>query len=48
MLAYALAGQGEFSVAIEAGYIPKPRVEPQPRIVDSDGNLVQEEIAIEF
>ncbi len=48
MLAYALAGQGEFSVAIEAGYIPKPRVEPQPRVVDSDGNLVQEEIVIEF
>ena len=48
MLAYALAGQGDFSVAIEAGYLPKPKVEPQPRMVDKDGNLVQEEIAIEF
>jgi len=48
MLAYALAGQGEFSVAITAGYLPKPRVEAQPRMVDADGNLVQEEIAIEF
>ena len=48
MLAYALAGQGDFSVAITAGYLPKPRVEAQPRMVDEDGNLVQEAIAIEF
>ena len=48
MLAYALAGQGEFSVAIELGYLPKPKVEPQPRMVDPDGNLVREAIAIEF
>ena len=47
-LAYRLAGQGDFSVAIELGYLPKPKVEPQPRMVDKDGNLVQEEIAIEF
>ena len=48
MLAYALAGQGEFSVAITAGYLPNPKVEPQPRMVDRDGNIVQEAIAIEF
>ncbi len=48
MLAYALAGNGEFSVAITAGYLPKPKVEAQPRMVDADGNLVQEAIAIEF
>lgn len=48
MLAYALAGQGDFSVAITAGFLPKPKVEAQPRMVDADGNLVQEEIAIEF
>ena len=48
MLAYELAGQGEFSVAIELGYLPKPKVEPEPRMVDANGKLVQEAIAIEF
>ena len=48
MLAYELAGQGDFSVAIELGYLPKPKVEPQPRMVDTDGNLVQEAVAIKF
>ncbi len=48
LLAMGLAGQGEFDVAIELGYLPKPKVEPEPRKVDTDGNLVQAAIAIEF
>lgn len=47
-LALQLAGTGEFSVAIVLGYLPSPKVEPQPRMVDASGNLVQEEILIEF
>ena len=47
-LAMELAAHGEFSVAIELGYIPKPTVEPEPRMVDRDGNLIQEAILLEF
>ena len=47
LLAYRLAAQGEFSVAIELGYM-HPKVEPQPRLVDADGKVVQEEVPIEF
>ena len=47
-LALDLADAGYYDVAIELGVLPKPKVEPEPRMVDADGKLVQEAIEIEF
>lgn len=47
-LAIGIAALGEPSVARELGYMPPPRINAQPRMVDADGNVVQEAIEEEL
>ncbi len=42
------AKRGEPDMAIVIGALPKPKVEPQPRMVDPDGKLIQEAVEIQF
>ena len=43
-----LVDNGELDIAIELGFLPNPKVEPEPRKVDRDGNLVSEAVALDF
>ena len=46
--ALLLADAGDPDVAIELGVLPKPTVEPEPRKVTPDGNLISEAVDIVF